>query len=250
MSTSPSVERRPQSRRWQFSLFTLLVAMTGVGLACVALVSPSQLWTGLVFVLAVGSLLLAGLCIVYRDGRTRAFAVGFVIFGTAYFLVSMGDTPDVPDAPTQLPTTRWGIALYRLVHGEGVPTYQTVQTSAPVLPAPWPSTPATVTSFVPQPPIASSVEQVDMTVPTDAPAESAPNGPAPAVATTTPPVFLPSPVTYAYAIRTTQPNVTLSSFLSVVHFLLVLALGVLGGTIAQILHATRRQEPAAQQPAA
>ena len=103
---------------WQFSLLTLLVAMTCVGLMCVALGSPSELWTGVVFVLAVGSLLVAALSIVYRDGRARAFAVGFVIFGTTYFVVSMGDTPDVAEAHTQLPTTRWGIALYTLLHGE------------------------------------------------------------------------------------------------------------------------------------
>jgi hypothetical protein len=236
MPTLPA-DRRPSSRRWQFSLFTLLVAMTCVGLGCVALSSPSELWTGLVFVLAVGSLLVAGLCIVYRDGRARAFAVGFVIFGTAYFLVSQGDTPDVPVAHTQLPTTRWGIALYLLLHGEQ--NVQTIQAVGPLLPAPWPATPVPATSLSP-PRSGTTIEQVVMAspVPDSAPSDLSTVYGTPANV----PVFLPPPVTTYVARTTMQPGVPLSSFLSVVHYLLILALGVLGGIVAQLLHSTRRQQ--------
>ena len=243
MSTLPPVDRRPPpSRRWQFSLFTLLVAMTCVGLACVALASPNELWTGLVFTLAVGSLLVAGLCIVYRDGRARAFAVGFVIFGTAYFLVSQGDTPDVPEARTTLPTTRWGIALYALLHGEQVRTYQT----APYLPAPWPATPVPATSLAPSVPT-QTVERIVMITPNVESPDTTPGDLAPAYAPApvyapAPPIYLPPPVTTYVARTTTQSLVPLNSFLSVVHYLLVLALGVLGGIVAQLLHSTRRQQ--------
>lgn len=242
MSTSQPVERRPPRRRWQFSLFTLLVAMTGVGLASVALANPSELWSGLVFVLSLGALLVAGLCIAYRDGRARAFSVGFVVFGTAYFLVSLGDTPDVPEAHTTLPTTRWGIALYSLLHGENVQSSTTV---GPLQPAPWPATPMPITSLAPPLP-GQTIERVVMTTPATAVAASGPDDPtttyAPSAYT---PVLPPPPA--MYVTRTTTQNVVpLSSFLSVVHNLLILALGVLGGIIAQLLHATRREHPPAQ----
>jgi hypothetical protein len=237
MSTSQPAPSQSQGRRWQFSLFTLLVAMTCVGLACVALVSPSELWRGITFILAVGSLPVAGLCIVYRQGRTRAFAVGFVIFGTAYFLVSLGDTPDVPDAHSTLPTTRWGIALYSIMHGDNV---QTTTTVGPLMPAPWQPAPVPVATLAPQP--AQTIERVVMTTPTDSIPDSAPSYPTPSYAPA-PPVYLPPPVAYVTT-QTIAPVIRLSSFLSVVHYLLILALGVLGGIIAQFLHATRRDAPA------
>jgi hypothetical protein len=230
------VERKPHSRRWQFSLFTLLVAMTCVGLACVALISPGELWKGLVFVLAAGSLLVAGLCIVYRDGRSRAFAVGFVIFGLAYFFLSLGDTPDAPDMNPNLPTTRWGIALYTLMHGESVRTTTVV---GAYLPAPWPVRPVPVTTL-PAPPVMTT-RVVTATADADPSDVSV-------VVTEVPvsqPVYLPPPLPYPNPITTqyAYPRVPLSSFLAVVHHLLVLTLGVLGGIVAQILYSTRREAP-------
>jgi|GEM_PF-6956510 Gamma-aminobutyrate permease and related permeases len=231
MFNSQAPQRTTPRPRWQFSLLTLLIAMSWVGLASVALVSPSELWGGLIFVLAVGLLLVAGLCIVYRSGQSRAFAVGFVIFAATYFFVSMGDSPDVPDAHTQLPTTRWGIALYSLLHGDNVQVSASV---GPLLPTPVP-----VSSLTP-PPRGMTLTRVVMTA---APTSGTGTDPGlSAVAAGLAPVPAPTlvPVTTYIARTTTQPTVPLAAFLQAVHHLLVTILGVIGGTVAQVLYSTRR----------
>ena len=245
MSATQSISHK-RSPGWQFSLLTLLVGMTCVGLMCVALCSPSELWTGLVFVLAVGSLLVAALSIVYRDGRSRAFAVGFVIFGTTYFVVSMGDTPDVTEAHTQLPTTRWGIALYTLLHGDKQ------QTSSAAF---WPASPAPMVYSAPVPASALSPPPPGMTIERVVMTTAAGSGPAPvpsAAAGGSAPLAPPGlvPITTYVTRTTTQPLVSLASFLEVVHRVLVIFLGVIGGIVAQILYSTRREEPAVRQAAA
>jgi hypothetical protein len=247
MSTSQPVGRRTLSPRWQFSLLTLLIAMTWVGLVCVALCNPGALWTGLIFVLAVGSLLVASLCIVYRDGRARAFAVGFVIFGTTYLFVSMGDTPDVAEAHTQLPTTRWGIALYSLLHGDKVQSSTAV---GPIYPAPMRYSAPLPISALPPPPAGMTIQRVVMTTatPTDPAAGTGSDAAAAGSTPVTAPAFVP--VTTYMTRTTTQPLVSLASFLEVVHQVLVILLGVIGGIVAQILYSTRREQPALQQPAA
>jgi hypothetical protein len=87
MATSSDFRRG----RFQFRIVTLLAAMFAVGLVCVALRTPTALWSGLVqiaFLLALGT---CGLLIVYREGRTRAFAAGFVVFamGTVLLRVAL-----------------------------------------------------------------------------------------------------------------------------------------------------------------
>jgi hypothetical protein len=49
---------------------------------------------------------------------------------------------------------------------------------------------------------------------------------------------------------TTQPLVSLASFLEVVHHLLAILLGVTGGIVAQVLYSTRREDETAPQPTA
>jgi hypothetical protein len=58
--------------------------MTWVGLVCLALRSPTNFWTGGLFLLTLLILLTMILVAVYRAGRTRAFAVGFLVFGAGY----------------------------------------------------------------------------------------------------------------------------------------------------------------------
>jgi hypothetical protein len=244
-ATQPISHKR--SPGWQFSLLTLLVAMTCVGLMCVALGSPSELWTGVVFVLAVGSLLVAALSIVYRDGRARAFAVGFVIFGTTYFVVSMGDTPDVAEAHTQLPTTRWGIALYTLLHGE---MQQPSAAAWPVYPTPVYS-PGLPAPGVPLPPPVASATPVVVATATTSGSTPVPGEATFAAGVAPAPLPTLAPTTFAYVARATpQALVPLGSFLEVVHRVLVIFLGVIGGIVAQILYSTRREGPAVLQGAA
>jgi len=103
----------PNGRRWQFSLLTLLIAMGIVALICLALRSPNELWATAVFAAAVFSLSLAGLAAIYRSGRTRAFALGFLVLGAGYWcLVLLAEQGESYGQP-RLPTTRWGIVSPR-----------------------------------------------------------------------------------------------------------------------------------------
>jgi len=222
---------------WQFSLGTLLVAVSWVAVTCVALRTANEIWAGVASIIAVGALLFAVLVIIYRTGRARAFAVGFAVFGTGYLFVSSGDTPDVADAHCQLPTTRWAIGLYTLMHGSNV---QTSITTAPIYPQP----PVTFG----RPPVGTTIQRVVTTSADSLPAvvidETVAQPPAPLPILAAPP---PPAVAYSFTqTTTTTPVVPLSSFLGVVHNSLILLLGIIGGIAAQVLDSTR---PAAR-PAA
>ena len=203
-------------RRWQFSLLTLLIAMSGVALMCLALRSPNEAWATAVFVAAAGSLALAALAAIYRDGRTRAFAIGFLVVGAAYWgLVLLAESNPEYGQP-RLPTTRWTIALFTLLHQDSMnsTTVMTAVYSAPVSyqgpaypPAPPPPIPAGSTAGSPVypstgPPVVSYVPQVIQ-----------------------------------------RPLYAMQTFIDISHQSLVLLLGLLGGIVAQWLYATRREEP-------
>src|SRR5262245_124627 len=138
------------SRRWQFSLLTLLIAMSGVALVCLALRSPNELWATAVFAVAAGGLSLAALAAIYRDGRTRAFALGFLVVGAAYWGLTLlaEQNPNFGGEP-RLPTTRWAIALFSLLHQDAMnsTTVMTAVYSAPV------AYTAPVSAYAPAPPI-------------------------------------------------------------------------------------------------
>jgi hypothetical protein len=150
---------QPLARRWQFSLLTLLIAMSGIALVCLALRSPNELWATAIFAAAVLSLGFAALAAVYRSGRTRAFALGFVVFGAGYWtlaFVADGTYYATNGMQQRLPTTRWSMQLFALLHKDSVetqavmaPVYQTT-----VYTQPYASTPtATLTpalTYVPQ----------------------------------------------------------------------------------------------------
>jgi len=73
-----------QPRLFQFTLASLLVAMAWVGLICVALARPTELWSAATFLLTLLLILGSVLVAIYRSGRTRAFALGFLVFGVGY----------------------------------------------------------------------------------------------------------------------------------------------------------------------
>ena len=193
---------QPSTRRWQFSLLTLLLAMSGVALVCLALRTPNELWATAVFAATVFSLGFAALAAVYRSGRSRAFAVGFFILGAGYWsLVLLAEREQTFGQP-RLPTARWSIQFFSLLHKDDVDSqivmnrrYQaTVYTQqAPVTVSPYPLPPT------------------------------------------------PSPVTYVMQ-QIHYPRFSAETFLDISQQSLVMLLGVLGGVVAQWLYATSKDE--------
>jgi hypothetical protein len=81
--SAPTTNVRPPAH-FQFRLGTLLSAMFALGIACAALAMPTPFWAGTLLCLAIVSLLSCILLAIHRTGRTRAFAVGFLVFGGGY----------------------------------------------------------------------------------------------------------------------------------------------------------------------
>ncbi len=118
------------TRRWQFSLLTLLLAMSGIALVCLALRTPNELWATAVFAAAVLSLGFASLAAVYRSGRTRAFAVGFLILGAGFWALVFLAEGEQSHRQPRLPTTRWAFQLFALLHKNDFDS-QVMQTAYP-----------------------------------------------------------------------------------------------------------------------
>jgi hypothetical protein len=80
-------------RRARASIAMLLVyiALFAVGLA--ALRVSSRLWANVGFSLAITLLLAAVAGLIYLRGESRAFALGFALFGWPYLLITFGPTP-------------------------------------------------------------------------------------------------------------------------------------------------------------
>jgi hypothetical protein len=74
----------PSPRVFQFRLATLLIAMSWAGLVSLGLRSPTALWSGVIAVLTLLTVLMAVLVVIYRSGRTRAMAIGFLVFCVGY----------------------------------------------------------------------------------------------------------------------------------------------------------------------
>jgi hypothetical protein len=78
----------PRQGGLQFTLAALLAAMTLAALFCVALARPTRFWSEVAVLIVLAALLTSVPAIVYRSGRTRAFAVGFLVF-TLGFLAAL-----------------------------------------------------------------------------------------------------------------------------------------------------------------
>src|SRR5262245_20218341 len=103
---------------FQFRLGTLLVAMVWAGLVSLGLRTPTSLWLGVIAVLTLLAVLFAVLVIIYRTGRTRAMAIGFLVFGVGY-LAYLGLLDGTLSAGLTSNSTPIGAAftrLYLIVH--------------------------------------------------------------------------------------------------------------------------------------
>lgn len=77
-------------KRFRFSLAGLMAAVLIVAVACAALRFASELWASATLTITVGVLLTAILGVVLREGRIRAFWLGFSVFGWAYLALAFG----------------------------------------------------------------------------------------------------------------------------------------------------------------
>lgn len=76
------------TKRFQFSIGRLLIAVTCVAIACVALRYATTMWSCVMNTLLVFTLLFAILGTIFGRGEQRAFWCGFALFGWAYFYVA------------------------------------------------------------------------------------------------------------------------------------------------------------------
>lgn len=83
MATSVTVSHAP-ARTFQFRLGTLLIATMWAALVSLGLRTPTALWSGVIAVLTLLAVLFAVLLVIYRSGRMRAMAIGFLVFCVGY----------------------------------------------------------------------------------------------------------------------------------------------------------------------
>jgi hypothetical protein len=88
-------------KRIRFNIASLLIVILIVGVGFAALRESNNLWDSGLFTLTVGVLLISVLLAVHRKEATRAFWLGFVLFGWSYLAVSL-----VPPIESRLITTR------------------------------------------------------------------------------------------------------------------------------------------------
>jgi hypothetical protein len=78
----------------RYRLRTLLIVLAWIGAACLALRTPTAMWSFAAFISLVLALLTSALVIIYRRGPVRAFTIGFLMFGCSLlillFLPSVG----------------------------------------------------------------------------------------------------------------------------------------------------------------
>src|SRR5262245_24353077 len=99
----------------QYRLRTLLIVLAWVGLVCVAMRSPTPFWSLAIFEVTFLAILSSALVATYRQGRTRAFALGFLVFAAAYFLMALLRPPAESNGH---PATAMLSALYESIHGQ------------------------------------------------------------------------------------------------------------------------------------
>src|SRR5262245_54926359 len=85
MATSITISRAP-AHAFQFRLATLLIATVWAALVSLGLRTPTPFWSGVIAVLTLLVVMFAVLLVIYRIGRTRAMAIGFLVFCVGYLI--------------------------------------------------------------------------------------------------------------------------------------------------------------------
>src|SRR6185295_2711097 len=82
-TTAPTIAT---PRFFQFRLATLLVVTAWVAVVCAALKAASPPWPSIIHAVCLLSIFGAATTVVFRTGRTRAVAIGYLIFAGGYLL--------------------------------------------------------------------------------------------------------------------------------------------------------------------
>jgi hypothetical protein len=103
---------------FQFRIATLLTAMVWAGLMSLSLRTPTPLWSGLIAVLTLLAALVAILVAIYRTGRTRAMAIGFLVFSGGFLihLAILAGTLSSGLSSDTTPTGHVFAALFAYIH--------------------------------------------------------------------------------------------------------------------------------------
>jgi hypothetical protein len=120
MASATVASAFPRARGFQFRIGTLLIAMVWAGLVSLGLRTPTALWSGVIAVLTLLTVLMAILVVIYRTGRTRAMAIGFLVFGVGY-LAYLAILAGTLSSGLSDPTTPVGAAFnffYDGIHSE------------------------------------------------------------------------------------------------------------------------------------
>jgi hypothetical protein len=106
------------TRGFQFRFGTLLIVLLWFALASAAVAMPTSFWAGVLLSATLLALLASVLVIIYREGRTRAFAVGFLVFASGYLLCTLMLNRSLRDFDNDLPipTGRAAFWAYRQLH--------------------------------------------------------------------------------------------------------------------------------------
>lgn len=214
---------------FQFSIRTLLVAVTIAALGIAALLNANLWWEMAMWGATLTLLATAILLIIYRRDQWRAFWVGFLVFGGLYLAVLMysfntnyWDQQTYSNQPLfhSLATTRLTAIIYQTV----LPQSRTTdQAPGPIVDW-WPFNPG----YVGPPPSTTEVAVLARS--------TAPPGPG---AGPPPPVLGPVPVMIPNPIQ-----IPLRHFTNIGHTLWLLLIAAVGGKVCQVIYLTR---PAAQE---
>jgi hypothetical protein len=95
-----------------------------VAISCVALRTPTILWSGIVFCMTLILLAMGLLAIIYRRRRFRAFGLGFLVVGLGYtaclFFSEHNFTATGLSPQSEIPTTRLARWLFENLHSQSV----------------------------------------------------------------------------------------------------------------------------------
>lgn len=193
---------------FQFSIRSLLVAVTIAAVGVAALLNANVWWQGATWLVALLLLGAGILLVVYRRGEQRAYWLGFVIFGGLYLgmivLTGLSGKQDV--ATSQLSTIVYGLVI---PDSQQAPLVQIATTGATPVYAVAPMTYSGPYLSAPQP------------VPSLAPA------------------IMPPAATTIATWNANPDHVSLDKFVSIGHSLWLLLAAAFGGKLCQWISRTR-----------